>query len=259
MTYAKNNTKYRLTTAPYGSQNPNVAPQWVTGHSTPCMLSATTDAPCVFFYVATNATERHFMVWCHVSGTGLNRSFLHLSLHYAALSMVAQAGQLSGWPVSDNAGSGIPVWAIAIMKNSTFGDSNNYVVIGGCLMATTPIHSHPQFVYFFDALCRNNMAAGTVRVSVDADTLAEARQKMKLDYVAVFYRDRKPNQPGTLASSSHSQFTWIFLAVRRSDVSAKSHREEVTAPDFMSARRTIARDFVASFAGRLPVREVAHV
>lgn len=198
MPYAKNNRKYRLTTAPNGSQNPDVAPQWAIGHSTPSMLSATTDAPCVFFYVAINATERHFMAWCYVSGTGLNRSFLHLSLHYAALSMVAQAGQLSGWPVSDNAGSGIPVWAIAIMKNSTFGDSNDYVVIGGCLMATTPIHSHPQFV-------------------------------------------------------------WLFLAVRRSDVSAKPHREEVTAPDFMSARRTIARDFVASFAGRLPVREVAHV
>ncbi|OON39266.1 hypothetical protein BTJ39_14450 [Izhakiella australiensis] len=187
-----------MTTAPDGLQNPDVAPQWATGISSPCMLSATTDAPCVFFYVATNATVRHFMAWCYVSGTGLNRSFLRLSLHYAALSMVAQAGQLSGWPVSDNAGTANPVWAIAIMKISSFGDSNDYVVIGGCLMATTPIHSHPQFV-------------------------------------------------------------WLFLAVRRSDVSAKPHREEVTAPDFMSARRTIARDFVASFAGRLPVREVAHV
>lgn len=198
MTYAKNNRKYRLTTAPDGSQNPDVAPQWATGISSPCMLSATTDAPCVFFYVATNATVRHFMAWCYVSGTGLNRSFLRLSLHYAALSMVAQAGQLSGWPVSDNTGTANPVWAIAIMKISSFGDSNDYVVIGGCLMATTPIHSHPQFV-------------------------------------------------------------WLFLAVRRSDVSAKPHREEVTAPDLMSARRTIARNFVASFAGRLPVREVAHV
>ena len=198
MTYAKNNRKYRLTIAPDGSHNPDVAPQWATGISTPSMLSATTDAPCVFFYVAINATERHFMVWCYVSGTGLNRSFLHLSLHYAALSMVAQAGQLSGWPVSDNAGSANPVWAIATMKISTFGDSNDYAVIGGCLMATTPVHSHPQFV-------------------------------------------------------------WLFLAVRRSDVSAKPHREEVTAPDFMSARRTIARDFVASFAGRLPVREESHV
>lgn len=197
MTYAKNNRKYRLTTAPDGSQNSDVAPQWATGRENPSMLSATTDAPCVFFYVAINATERHFMAWCYVSGTGLNRSFLPHSLHYAALSMVAQAGQLSGWPVSDNAGILTPVWAIAIERENS-GDSVINAVIGGCLMATTPIHSHPQFV-------------------------------------------------------------WLFLAVRRSDVSAKPHREEVTAPDLMSARRTIARNFVASFAGRLPVREVAHV
>ncbi len=198
MTYAKNNRKYRLTTAPYGSQNPDVAPQWATGICSPCNRTATTDAPCVFFYVATNATERHFMAWCYVSGTGLNRSFLHLSLHYAPLSMVAQAGQLSGWPVLVLAGTANLVWAIAIMKICSFGDSIICYRTEAANMATTPIHSHPQFV-------------------------------------------------------------WLFLAVRRSDVSAKPHREEVTAPDFMSARRTIARDFVASFAGRLPVREVAHV
>ena len=256
MPHDKINSKYCLTTALNGSQNPNVTPQWATGHLTPSRLSATTDAPCVFFYVAINATERHFMAWCYVSGTGLNRSFLHLSLHYAALSMVAQAGQLSGWPVSDNAGSEIPVWAIAIMKNLTFGDSNDYAVIGGCLMATIPSYLHPQFIYFFDALRRNDMAAGSVRVSVEADTLVEARQKIRRDYIAVFYRDRKPNHP---ASSSYTLFTWIFLAVRRSDALAKPQRKEVTAPDLTSARRVIARDFVASFAGRLPVREVPHV
>ncbi|AXF78344.1 host cell division inhibitor Icd-like protein [Erwinia tracheiphila] len=196
MTYAKNNRKYRLTTAPDGLQNPDVAPQWATGRGNPCMLSATTDAPCVFFYVAINATERQIMAWCVHSG---HVSAGHEQVtHHSTMSMVAQAGQLSGWPVSDNAGISTPVWAIAICERGNSGDSIDYVVIGGCLMATTPIHSHPQFV-------------------------------------------------------------WLFLAVRRSDLSAKPHRAEVTAPDFMSARRTIARDFVASFAGRLPVREVAHV
>lgn len=196
MTYAKNNTKYRLTTAPYGSQNSSVAPQWATGRRNPSMLSATTDAPRVFFYVATNATERQIMAWCVHSG---HVSARHEQVtHHSTMSMVAQAGQLSGWPVSDNAGIPTPVWAIAISERRNSGDSVIYAVIGGCLMATTPTYPHPQFV-------------------------------------------------------------WLFLAVRRSDVSSKPHREEVTAPDFMSARRTIARDFVASFAGRLPVREVAHV
>ncbi|MGG2141678.1 ash family protein [Symbiopectobacterium sp. RP] len=121
------------------------------------MLSATTDAPCVFFYVATNATERQIMAWCVHSGHVITG---HEQItHHSVKSMVAQAGQLSGWPASDNAGSGIPVWAIATMKNSTFGDSNDYAVIGGCLMATTPIHSHPQFVWLFLAVRRSDASA----------------------------------------------------------------------------------------------------
>ncbi|HBQ1809032.1 host cell division inhibitor Icd-like protein [Klebsiella aerogenes] len=196
MPHDKINSKYCLTTSPDGSQNPSVAAKSATGICSPCMLSATTDAPCVFFYVAINATERHIMAWCVHSGHSI-AGHEQVS-HRSAMSMVAQAGQLSGWPVSDNAGTANPVWAIAIMKICSFGDSKDYAVIGGCLMATTPISLHPQFI-------------------------------------------------------------WIFLAVRRSDVLAKPQRKEVTAPDLTSARRVIARDFVASFAGRLPVPEVAHV
>lgn len=257
MPHDKINSKYCLTTALNGSQNPDVAAKSATGICSPCMLSATTDAPCVFFYVAINATERHIMAWCVHSGHSIAGH--EQVAHHSAMSMVAQAGQPSSWPVSDNAGTANPVWAIAIMKICSFGDSVLSVVIGGCLMATTPISLHPQFIYIFDALRRNDMAAGSVRVSVEADTLVEARQKIKRDYVAVFYRDRKPNNPLSSASSSHSLFTWIFLAVRRSDALAKPQRKEVTAPDLTSARRVIARDFVASFAGRLPVREVSHV
>lgn len=257
MPHDKIKSKYCLTTTLNGSQNPDVAAKSATGRRNPCMLSATTDAPCVFFYVAINATERHIMAWCVHSGHPV-AGYEQVSRH-PNMSMVAQAGQLSGWPVSDNAGIPTPVWAIAISERRNSGDSVITAVIGGCLMATTPISLHPQFIYFFDALRRNDMAAGSVRVSVEADTLVEARQKIKRDYVAVFYRDRKPNHPLGSASSSHSLFTWIFLAVRRSDALAKPQRKEVTAPDLTSARRVIARDFVASFAGRLPVREVSHV
>ncbi|MHB7173186.1 host cell division inhibitor Icd-like protein [Klebsiella pneumoniae] len=189
-------SKYCLTTSPDGLQNPDVAAKSATGRRNPCMLSATTDAPCVFFYVAINATERHIMAWCVHSGHSI-AGHEQVS-HHSTMSMVAQAGQLSGWPVSDNAGIPTPVWAIAISERRNSGDSVLSAVIGGCLMATTPISLHPQFI-------------------------------------------------------------WIFLAVRRSDVLAKPQRKEVTAPDLTSARRVIARDFVASFAGRLPIREVPHV
>ncbi|WP_323115130.1 host cell division inhibitor Icd-like protein [Klebsiella variicola] len=190
------NSKYCLTTSPDGSQNPDVAAKSATGRRNPCMLSATTDAPCVFFYVAINATERHIMAWCVHSGHSI-AGHEQVS-HHSTMSMVAQAGQLSGWPVSDNAGIPTPVWAIAISERRNSGDSVLSAVIGGCLMATTPISLHPQFI-------------------------------------------------------------WIFLAVRRSDMLAKPQRKEVTAPDLTSARRVIVRDFIASFAGRLPVREVVHV
>ena len=195
MPHDKINSKYCLTTSPDGSQNPDVAAKSATGRENPNMLSATTDAPCVFFYVAINATERHIMAWCVHSGHSIAGH--EQVAHHSAMSMVAQAGQLQGWPVSDNAGILTPVWAIAIERENS-GDSVFSAVIGGCLMATTPISLHPQFI-------------------------------------------------------------WIFLAVRRSDVLAKPQRKEVTAPDLTSARRVIARDFIASFAGRLPVREVVHV
>ncbi len=195
MPHDKINSKYCLTTSPDGSQNLDVAAKSATGRGNPCMLSATTDAPCVFFYVVINATERHIMAWCVHSGHSIAGH--EQVAHHSAMSMVAQAGQPSGWPVSDNAGISTPVWAIATERGNS-GDSVLSAVIGGCLMATTPISLHPQFI-------------------------------------------------------------WIFLAVRRSDVLAKPQRKEVTAPDLTSARRVIARNFIASFAGRLPVREVVHV
>ncbi|ELW7495012.1 ash family protein [Salmonella enterica] len=97
------------------------------GHLTPLQLSATTDAASVFFVVAALfATERRIMVWCTLFSTcrAAAVSVLHSGVHLTTMSMVAQAGQLSGWPVSDNAGSEIPVWAIA-SEHLTSCDSMN--------------------------------------------------------------------------------------------------------------------------------------
>ncbi|MGM3190059.1 host cell division inhibitor Icd-like protein [Dickeya dadantii subsp. dieffenbachiae] len=58
---------------------------------------------------------------------------------------------------------------------------------------------------------------------------------------------------------SHPQFTFLFLAVRRAELRALPHREAVIAPDEISARRLLARDYVLSFAGRLPLRGTRHV
>lgn len=189
----KKNSRYRLTVTPDGSQNPNVAPQWAIGIETPAMLLATSDAPSVFFYVAL-ALVHHFGVCCLAARLGVIAGY---AKQHPTSTMVAQAGQPSGWPVSSNAGSLNPVWVTTNMKIETFGGGRDYLLLEVAIMAATPIPVYPQY-------------------------------------------------------------RWLFLAVRRSDMSARPHREEVTAPDFISARRAIARDFIASFAGRLPVMEVHH-
>ncbi|MGQ5288050.1 host cell division inhibitor Icd-like protein [Pectobacterium actinidiae] len=63
----------------------------------------------------------------------------------------------------------------------------------------------------------------------------------------------------TTLTPSHPQFTFLFLAVRRAELRSLPHREAVIAPDEISARRLLARDYVLSFAGRLPVQEASHV
>lgn len=53
-----------------------------------------------------------------------------------------------------------------------------------------------------------------------------------------------------------TRFKFLFLAVCRSDLNSKPHRESVTAHSEQDARRSLAGQFVLSFAGRLP--EVTH-
>ncbi|HDJ1859495.1 TPA: host cell division inhibitor Icd-like protein [Salmonella enterica subsp. enterica serovar Uzaramo] len=65
--------------------------------------------------------------------------------------------------------------------------------------------THPKFQYHFDALPRDNIAAGSIRVSVEADTLVEARQKIKVGYTTAFYRGREAAQP------ARPEFTYLSL------------------------------------------------
>lgn len=86
----------------------------MVGRCNPLQLPATQSAARAFFIVATFfAIERQIMAWCVI----IDRVSLPISsnsvTHHATMSMVAQAGQSSGWPVSGNAGIATPVWAIA--------------------------------------------------------------------------------------------------------------------------------------------------
>ncbi|EAP4848543.1 ash family protein [Salmonella enterica] len=157
----------------------SVAPQWATGRCNPYQYKATPDADCVFFIVVKSVPPSS-------------------AEQIRTVSMVALAGQLSGWPVSLYAGIATPVSVTTNHERCNSGGDSLIKYEEIIIMMTTPTPLYPQFI-------------------------------------------------------------WLFLAVRRSDTSAHPHREEVTAPTYQAARRVIAREFIASFAGRLPVREVPHV
>ncbi|HDJ7852609.1 TPA: ash family protein, partial [Escherichia coli] len=128
----------------------SAAAKSAAGRRNPCNSKATYDAPCVFFCVAINATERQIMVWRVVCRAGM---ILFAIACYATESMVAQAGQPPGWPVFFEAGIPTPVWAIAIERRNS-GDSSYLLLEGDCLMATTLTPSHPEFVFVFAAVRR---------------------------------------------------------------------------------------------------------
>lgn len=59
-----------------------------------------------------------------------------------------------------------------------------------------------------------------------------------------------------MATPTQTQFKFLFLAVKRTDKTDIPHRIEATAPSEHDARLMLVRDYILSFAGRLPVKEV---
>ncbi|EIW8614343.1 TPA: host cell division inhibitor Icd-like protein [Klebsiella pneumoniae] len=159
-----------------------VAAKSAAGRGNPSNPSAIPDAPCVFFCVAINATEHQIMVWCAAIRAGVTLRLLSVFAHYAAMSMVAQAGQPSGWPVLDGAGISTPVWAIAIERGNS-GDSNFQLSIGGCLMATILTPSHPEFVFVFAAVRRADRKPRICMLRTVAGDERTARRSLVREYV----------------------------------------------------------------------------
>ncbi|EKT59752.1 host cell division inhibitor Icd-like protein [Providencia rettgeri] len=57
-----------------------------------------------------------------------------------------------------------------------------------------------------------------------------------------------------MATPAQAQFKFLFLCVKRSDITAKPCRLSAIAPTEQSARSLLVRDFILLFAGRLPVQ-----
>ncbi|HEM7186075.1 TPA: ash family protein [Providencia rettgeri] len=61
-----------------------------------------------------------------------------------------------------------------------------------------------------------------------------------------------------MATPTQTQFKFLFLSIKRSDTTAKPCRITVTASNEHDARLMLVRDYILSFAGRLPAQEAAH-
>ncbi|WP_323861211.1 host cell division inhibitor Icd-like protein [Xenorhabdus szentirmaii] len=61
----------------------------------------------------------------------------------------------------------------------------------------------------------------------------------------------------TIPTQTH--FKFVFLSVKRADLSATPCRIEAIAPDEYCARSSLSGDFILFFAGRLPVQGGRHV
>ncbi|MEH3413738.1 host cell division inhibitor Icd-like protein [Phytobacter diazotrophicus] len=149
------------------------------GRRNPCNSQATTDAPCVFFYVVAQA-HPFFGLW--------------LLCHSCCQIMVVRAGQPSGWPVFCEAGIPTPVRVTTHERRNSGGGNNRYSQeVAAMAMTLTP--SHPQFVF-------------------------------------------------------------VFAAVRRADRKPRICMLRTVANDEQAARLALVRDYILSFAGRLPIAEV---
>ncbi|WP_249358396.1 host cell division inhibitor Icd-like protein, partial [Citrobacter sp. wls757] len=60
----------------------------------------------------------------------------------------------------------------------------------------------------------------------------------------------------TTLTPSHPQFVFVFAAVRRADRKPRICMLRTVAGDEHAARLSLVRDYILSFAGRLPVAEV---
>lgn len=63
---------------------------------------------------------------------------------------------------------------------------------------------------------------------------------------------------GRTSLTPNQSYRWLFLALNRSDYTAKPCRITVIASNEHDARLMLVRDYILSFAGRLPAQEVAH-
>ncbi|GME35492.1 MULTISPECIES: host cell division inhibitor Icd-like protein [unclassified Pantoea] len=131
------------------------------------MLSATNDAPSVFFYVV-DLTHPFFSDM--------------VIIRVAHEVMVGWMGAEQSAPVSDNAGYANPVQSTT-SEIGVSGGGIKYQLSEAAIMATTLTQATPKFQFRFLALSRADMLAKPCRVSVEAISEKEARRVLAPHFI----------------------------------------------------------------------------
>lgn len=142
----------------------SVAAKSVTGRRNPENITATPDAFSVFFCVATST---------HLRSTA----------HSRTVSMVALAGQLSGWPVPVVSGIPTPVNVTTPLECRNSGGDSDLNTTEAIAMATTPARIPSKYQYRFMALSRADHSAKPLRLSIEATSEREARKTLAPHYI----------------------------------------------------------------------------
>ncbi|MEY1361491.1 host cell division inhibitor Icd-like protein [Providencia huaxiensis] len=88
--------------------------------------------------------------------------------------------------------------------------------------------------------------------SNDITSITQGLTTNDTDTIEVAMQDINTPVTGRTSLTPNQSYRWLFLALNRSDYTAKPCRIAVTAPNENSARLMLVRDYILSFAGRLP-------
>lgn len=94
--------------------------------------------------------------------------------------------------------------------------------------------------------------------SNDITSITQGLTTNDTDTIEVAMQDINTPVTGRTSLTPNQSYRWLFLALNRSDYTAKPCRIVVTASNENSARLMLVRDYMLIFAGRLPAQEVAH-
>ncbi|HCM9545715.1 TPA: ash family protein [Enterobacter hormaechei subsp. xiangfangensis] len=126
---------------------------------------------------ATQTPKASFFVSCHCA---------HQFSGYARnVSMVALAGQPSGWPVSFVSGIPTPVNVTTNQERRNSGGDSLHTKEAAAMLATTPTQN-PQFIWLIAAVRRDMPTITAKTHHIAAETEREARRTLARDHICFF-------------------------------------------------------------------------